>query len=96
MVAVAVFSVRSERTPAVCAATAVSGVLLAGHLAFSLHAKTGWSDLALVPWVAAAAATGRPRGPRRRTGPCSWSGPVVPRKAGSRRHADGCSRSGCG
>jgi signal transduction histidine kinase len=59
VVAAAVFSVRSERTPAAAAAIAVSGVLLSGHLAFSLHAKTGWSDLGVVPWVAAAAAIGQ-------------------------------------
>jgi signal transduction histidine kinase len=59
VVAVAAFSARSERTPVVAAAIAVSGVLLAAHLAFSLHAKTGWSDLEVVPWVAAAAAFGQ-------------------------------------
>ena len=26
---------------------------------FSLHAKTGWSDVAVVPWTAVAAATGQ-------------------------------------
>jgi signal transduction histidine kinase len=59
VVAVAAFSVRSERTAAVAAAIAVSGVLLASHLAFSLHAKTPWADLEVVPWVAAAAAIGQ-------------------------------------
>jgi signal transduction histidine kinase len=56
---VAVFSSHSERTPAIAAAIAVSGLLLAIHLAFRLHAKTGWSDLGVVPWVAAAAAIGQ-------------------------------------
>ncbi|HYX62461.1 MAG TPA: histidine kinase, partial [Streptosporangiaceae bacterium] len=37
----------------------VIGVLLAGHLVFSLHAKTGWSDVAVVPWTAVAAAIGQ-------------------------------------
>jgi signal transduction histidine kinase len=59
VVAAAAFSTRSERTPAIAAATAVSGVLLAGHLAFSLHGGSGWSDLAVVPWIAAAAAFGQ-------------------------------------
>jgi signal transduction histidine kinase len=59
VVAVTAFSARSERTLVVAAAIAVSGVLLAGHLAFSLHAKTGWSDLGVVPWIAAAAAIGQ-------------------------------------
>ncbi len=34
-------------------------MLLIGHLAFSLHAKTGWADLAVVPWIAAAGAIGQ-------------------------------------
>ncbi len=38
---------------------AVIGVLVIGHLAFRLHAKTGWSDLAVVPWIAVAAAIGQ-------------------------------------
>jgi signal transduction histidine kinase len=59
VVAVAAFSASSERTQAICTAIAVSGLLLAGHLAFSLHARTGWSDLGVLPWVAAAAATGQ-------------------------------------
>jgi hypothetical protein len=36
-----VFSPRSEKTPAIAGAAAVTGVLLAGHLVFSLQAKTG-------------------------------------------------------
>jgi signal transduction histidine kinase len=59
VVAVAAFSAHSERTPVVAATSTVSGILLAGHLAFSLPAKTGWSDLAVVPWVAAAAGIGQ-------------------------------------
>jgi signal transduction histidine kinase len=59
VLAVAAFAVQTERTPAIVAATVVGGLLLAGHLAFSLHAKTGWSDLGVVPWVAAAAAMGQ-------------------------------------
>jgi signal transduction histidine kinase len=59
VVAAAAFSTRSERTLAVAAAMAVSGVLLAGHLAFSLHARSGWADLAVVPWIAAAVAFGQ-------------------------------------
>ena len=54
-----VFSLRSEKTPAVAGTAAVIGVLLAGHLVFSLQAKTGWSDVAVVPWTAVAAATGQ-------------------------------------
>ncbi len=54
-----VFSLRSERTPAIAGTAAVIGVLLAGHLVFSLHAKTGWSDVAVVPWTAVAAAVGQ-------------------------------------
>jgi signal transduction histidine kinase len=56
---VAAFSSRAGRTRAIAAAVTVSGVLLASHLAFSLQAKTGWSDLGVVPWVAAAAAMGQ-------------------------------------
>ena len=54
-----VFSLRSEKTPAIAGTAAVIGVLLASHLVFSLHAKTGWSDVAVVPWTAVAAATGQ-------------------------------------
>jgi signal transduction histidine kinase len=54
-----VFSLRSEKTPVIAGTAAVIGVLLAGHLAFSLHAKTGWSDLWVVPWAAVAAAIGQ-------------------------------------
>jgi signal transduction histidine kinase len=54
-----VFSLRSERTPAIAGTAAVIGVLLAGHLVFSLQAKTGWSDVAVVPWAAVAAAIGQ-------------------------------------
>jgi hypothetical protein len=54
-----VVSLRSERTPANAGTAAVIGVLLAGHLVFSLHAKTGWSDVAVVPWIAVAAAIGQ-------------------------------------
>jgi signal transduction histidine kinase len=53
------FALRGERTPVIAGTAAVTGVLLAGHLVFSLHAKTGWSDLAVVPWTAAAAALGQ-------------------------------------
>jgi hypothetical protein len=54
-----VVSLRSERTPAIAGTGAVIGVLLAGQLAFSLHTKTGWSDVAVVPWTAVAAAVGQ-------------------------------------
>jgi signal transduction histidine kinase len=54
-----VFALRSEKTPAIAGSAAVIGVLLAGHLVFSLHAKTGWSDVAVVPWIAVAAAIGQ-------------------------------------
>lgn len=59
VVAVLVFSLRSEKTPAIAGTAAVVGVLLAGHLVFSLHAKDGWSDVAVVPWAAVAAAIGQ-------------------------------------
>ncbi len=59
VVAVFVFSLRSEKTPAIAGTAAVISVLLVGHLAFNLHAKTGWADLAVVPWIAVAAAIGQ-------------------------------------
>src|SRR5260370_13141436 len=58
-VSVVVCSLRSEKTPVIAGTAAVIGVLLLGHLMFSLHAKTGWSDLAVVPWTAVAAAIGQ-------------------------------------
>jgi signal transduction histidine kinase len=54
-----VFSLRSERTPAIAGTAAVSGALVAGHLVFGLHAKAGWSDAAVMPWAAVAAAVGQ-------------------------------------
>ena len=57
--AVFVFSVRSERTPAITGTAAVVGVLLVGHLVFTPPAKSGLSDLAVVPWTAVAAAVGQ-------------------------------------
>jgi signal transduction histidine kinase len=54
-----VFSLHSERTPAIAGTAAVIGVLVTGHLAFRLHARTGWADLAVVPWIALAAAVGQ-------------------------------------
>ena len=59
MVGTFVVSLRSERTPAIAGTGAVIGVLLAGHLVFSLHAKTAWSDVAVVPWTAVAVAVGQ-------------------------------------
>jgi len=59
VVSVLVFSLRSEKTPVIAGTAAVIAVLLIGHPAFSLHAKTGWSDLAVVPWTAVAAAIGQ-------------------------------------
>jgi signal transduction histidine kinase len=59
VLAMLVFSARSERTPVVAAAVAVGCVLLASHFALRLHARTGWSDVGVVPWVAAAAAVGQ-------------------------------------
>lgn len=59
IVSIFVFSLRSDKTPAIAGTAAVIGVLVIGHLAFRLHAKTGWSDLAVVPWIAVAAAIGQ-------------------------------------
>ena len=59
VVGMLVFSLRSERTPAIAGTAAVIGVLLAGHLMFGLRANTGWSDVAVVPWAAVAAAIGQ-------------------------------------
>jgi len=59
IVSVFVFSLLSEKTPVIAGTAAVIAVLLIGHLVFDLHAKTGWSDLAVVPWAAVAAAVGQ-------------------------------------
>jgi signal transduction histidine kinase len=58
VVAAFVFSRRSEKTPAIAGAVASIGVLLIGHLIF-IQAKSGLSDLAVVPWIALAAAVGQ-------------------------------------
>jgi signal transduction histidine kinase len=54
-----VFSLRSEKTPVIAGTAMVIGVLIIGHLLFNLHGKTGWSDAAVVPWAAVAAAIGQ-------------------------------------
>jgi signal transduction histidine kinase len=59
VVSLFVFSLRNDKTPAIAGTAAVIGVLVIGHLGFSLHAKRGWSDLAVVPWIAVAAAIGQ-------------------------------------
>ncbi len=59
VVSVFVFSLRSEKTPVIAGTATVIAVLLIGHLVFSLDTKTGWSDLAVVPWTAVAAAIGQ-------------------------------------
>jgi signal transduction histidine kinase len=52
------FSLRSHRTPALAGSAVVIGILLIAHVVF-VPAKAGWSDLAVVPWVALAAAVGQ-------------------------------------
>lgn len=59
VIAMFVFSVRSERTPAMAGTAAVVGVMIVGHLLFSMDARMGWSDVEVVPWVAVAAAVGQ-------------------------------------
>ena len=59
VVAVFVFSVRSDRTPVLAGTAAVVGVLLLGHLSFELHTSSGWADVAVVPWTVVAAAIGQ-------------------------------------
>jgi signal transduction histidine kinase len=59
VVSILVFSLRSEKTPVIAGTGAVIGVLVIGHLVFRPHAKTGLSDLAVVPWIALAAAIGQ-------------------------------------
>src|SRR5260370_14965924 len=54
VVSMFVFSLRSEKTPVIAGAAAVVGVLLLRHLVVSLHPKTGWSDLVVVPRTARA------------------------------------------
>jgi signal transduction histidine kinase len=58
VVAVLMYAVRNEKTQAVIITAAVVLVLLAGHLLFCRHLKTGWADLAIVPWAVMAAAIG--------------------------------------
>ena len=52
------FSLRSDKTPALTGSAVVIGILLLAH-PLLVPAKTGWSDLAVVPWVALAAAIGQ-------------------------------------
>ncbi|HEX6523008.1 MAG TPA: sensor histidine kinase [Streptosporangiaceae bacterium] len=59
VVAMFVFSLRSDKTPAIVGTGAVVGLLIAGHLAFNMHGKTGWSDVEVIPWSAVAAAVGQ-------------------------------------
>jgi hypothetical protein len=84
VVSMLVFSLRSEKTPVIAGTAAVIGVLVIGHLVFRLHAKTGWSDLAVVPWAAVAAAIGQAVRAKRA------------HQAGRMRRAAGSRKSGCG
>jgi signal transduction histidine kinase len=59
LVALLVFSLRSELTPVIVATVAAAGVLGAGHLLFDLHAKTGLSDLDVVPVLVIVATIGQ-------------------------------------
>ena len=59
LVALLVFSLRNELTPVIVATVGVAGVLAAGHLLFDLHAKTGLSDLDVVPVLAVVATIGQ-------------------------------------
>lgn len=59
LVAMLVFSLRQDLTPVIVAFVAVAGVLGAGHLLFELHAKTGLSDLDVVPALAVVAIAGQ-------------------------------------
>jgi signal transduction histidine kinase len=52
------FSRHSDKTPALIGSAAVIGILLLAHPVF-VPAKTGWADLAVVPWVGLAAAIGQ-------------------------------------
>jgi signal transduction histidine kinase len=57
-VSVLVFALVSEFPRAIVGPLATFGALGAAHLAFSLHAKSGLSDLNQVPWLALLAAIG--------------------------------------
>jgi signal transduction histidine kinase len=59
LVALLVFSLRSELIPVIVATVAAAGVLGASHLMFDLHAKTGLSDLDVVPFLAVVATAGQ-------------------------------------
>jgi signal transduction histidine kinase len=71
LVGLLVFSLRSERAPAIVATVADIGVLGAGHLLSGLHSTTGLSDLSdlsdlsIVPWLAVVAAIGQAARARR-------------------------------
>ena len=59
LVAVLVFSLGRDLTPVIIATVAAAGVLGVGHLLFELHAKTGLSDLDVVPALAVVATAGQ-------------------------------------
>jgi signal transduction histidine kinase len=59
LVALLMFSLRNELTPVIVATVAAAGVLGASHLLFDLHAKTGLSDLDVVPVLAVVATVGQ-------------------------------------
>ena len=58
LVALLAFSLRNELTPVIVSTVAVSGVLGAGYLLF-VHAKTGLSDLDVVPALVVVATIGQ-------------------------------------
>ncbi len=59
LVALLVFSLRNELMPVIVATVAAAGVLGAGHLLFDLHAKSGLSDLDVVPFLVVVATAGQ-------------------------------------
>jgi signal transduction histidine kinase len=59
LVAVLVFSLRRDLTPVIIVTVAAAAVLGVGHLLFDLHAKTGLSDLDVVPALAVVAIAGQ-------------------------------------
>jgi signal transduction histidine kinase len=59
LIAVLVFSLPRELPRVAAGIVSAIAVLALGHLVFSLHAKTGLSDLGVVPWLAVVAAIGQ-------------------------------------
>src|SRR5215472_11319976 len=91
-----VFSLRSERTPAIGGPRPSSAPCSPVTWCSACTRRRAGPISGWCPGPRWRPPSGRRSGPSGRIRPCSRSGPGARRKAGNTKHAAGCSRSGCG